>query len=477
MNLKQVSLALAAQGHQHVLVVASHGTNTKQFLDSLDSRTRAEILDNIAKQYGITRDAAYAEVTDAEAESLLDYVTGPQRAATSLLMKRKGVTAGQSVVAELSDSDVVTVELRGSRDGIGNTFKAYCEDPYTGKPESHPIEGKVVVTHWRKGPEQEGTFKIKEGKAIHFIRIETFDSRGSQISLHTKKRNPWKIVGGSGAIASEAIAGASLGTVPELSEWRKDSYRSKYSCSPVPGLDLEIDIADQKGSNHQLKYWIRVYVSGGLGLRIDSRSGILKADSATYDLMTELDQGRHIVKPKLFATPEAAVKTAKAFVKWLETRLPKEATAGVDVRKLETSLVGALKEFRAQAQKFADTEHDAQAREDWETVLKRKRDRINDIVASILSVTEKDVPEIERPTINIAQNCLNVALTSIYADQPGVAASVARAIKVTRDQIKSDIAGLTHATDYREAFADIDYIAGKITVMTSYIEKVANEAG
>lgn len=355
MNLKQVSQVLAAQGQQHVLVVASHGTNTKRFLDSLDSRTRAEILDNVANHYGITREAAYEEVTDDEAESLLDYVTGPQRAATSLLMKRKGVTAGQSVVAELSDSDVVTVELRGSRDGIGSTFKAYYEDPYTGKPVAHPIEGKVVVTHWRKGVEQEGTFKIKEGKAIHFIRIETFDSRGSRLSLHTKKRNPWKLLGGSHGTQSEA-------------------------------------------------------------------------------------------------------------------------TAGVDVRKLETSLVGALKEFRDHAKKFSDTEHDAQAREDWETLLKRKRDRINGVSVSILANTEKNTPEIERPTINIAQNCLSVALTSIYADQPGEAASVARAIKVTRDQLKGDIAGLTHATDYRDSIADIDYIAGKITVMLSYIEKVANEA-
>ena len=58
------------------------------FLAATDANTKAQILSNIAKHYGITSEAAYAEVTDAEAEHLLDYVTGPERTATSLLMKR-----------------------------------------------------------------------------------------------------------------------------------------------------------------------------------------------------------------------------------------------------------------------------------------------------------------------------------------------------------------------------------------------------
>ena len=59
-----------------------------KFLAATDAATKAAVLANIAKHYGITSDEAYAEVTDDEAEHLLDYVTGPQRAATSLLMKR-----------------------------------------------------------------------------------------------------------------------------------------------------------------------------------------------------------------------------------------------------------------------------------------------------------------------------------------------------------------------------------------------------
>ena len=58
------------------------------FLATIDARTKAAILANIAKNYGITSAEAYAEVTDADAEHLLDYVTGPERAATSVLMQR-----------------------------------------------------------------------------------------------------------------------------------------------------------------------------------------------------------------------------------------------------------------------------------------------------------------------------------------------------------------------------------------------------
>ena len=61
---------------------------TTKFFAATDAATKAAILSNIAKHYGITSAEAYEEVTDDEAEHLLDYVTGPERAATSLLMKR-----------------------------------------------------------------------------------------------------------------------------------------------------------------------------------------------------------------------------------------------------------------------------------------------------------------------------------------------------------------------------------------------------
>ena len=61
---------------------------TEKFLAVIDAATKAAILANIAKHYGITSEQAFAEVTDADAEHLLDYVTGPTRSATSALMQR-----------------------------------------------------------------------------------------------------------------------------------------------------------------------------------------------------------------------------------------------------------------------------------------------------------------------------------------------------------------------------------------------------
>jgi hypothetical protein len=57
------------------------------FLEAIDADTRMAILDNIDAQYGCGRDAAFTEVTDEEAEPLLDYLTGPVQTATSALMQ------------------------------------------------------------------------------------------------------------------------------------------------------------------------------------------------------------------------------------------------------------------------------------------------------------------------------------------------------------------------------------------------------
>ena len=73
-----------------------------KFLAATDAATKAAVLANIAKHYGITSDEAYAEVTEDEAEHLLDYMTGPQRAATSLLMKRHALARKQNEAARMS---------------------------------------------------------------------------------------------------------------------------------------------------------------------------------------------------------------------------------------------------------------------------------------------------------------------------------------------------------------------------------------
>jgi len=71
----------------------NNGQITTKFFSAIDSVTKAAILGNVASHYGISSDEAMEEVTHDEAEHLLDYVTGPQRAATSVLMQRHGVSA------------------------------------------------------------------------------------------------------------------------------------------------------------------------------------------------------------------------------------------------------------------------------------------------------------------------------------------------------------------------------------------------
>lgn len=67
------------------------GNVNATFLAVVDARTKAAILDGIARHYGITAEEALAEVTDDEAEHLLDYQVEPQRSATSVLMQRHGL--------------------------------------------------------------------------------------------------------------------------------------------------------------------------------------------------------------------------------------------------------------------------------------------------------------------------------------------------------------------------------------------------
>jgi hypothetical protein len=64
---------------------------TEEFLSVIDSKTKAAILESIAVHYGKTPEVIYAEVTDGEAEHLLDYMIEPQRSATSVLMQRYGM--------------------------------------------------------------------------------------------------------------------------------------------------------------------------------------------------------------------------------------------------------------------------------------------------------------------------------------------------------------------------------------------------
>ncbi|KAB7891448.1 hypothetical protein [Poseidonibacter ostreae] len=64
----------------------TNSEKNKAFLKAIDSQSKNDILDNIAKHYGITNDEAEDEVTDDEAEHLLDYITGNQRNGAYALM-------------------------------------------------------------------------------------------------------------------------------------------------------------------------------------------------------------------------------------------------------------------------------------------------------------------------------------------------------------------------------------------------------
>jgi len=59
----------------------------EQFLSVISSEAKELILGSIATHYGITPEAAYAEVTNVAAEDLLDYMVEPQRSAALVLMQ------------------------------------------------------------------------------------------------------------------------------------------------------------------------------------------------------------------------------------------------------------------------------------------------------------------------------------------------------------------------------------------------------
>jgi len=69
----------------------TNAEKTAKFFEVTDAKTVNAVLDNIAKNYQISRDDARAVIFHVDAESLLDYVTGPERAAAHVIMKRHGL--------------------------------------------------------------------------------------------------------------------------------------------------------------------------------------------------------------------------------------------------------------------------------------------------------------------------------------------------------------------------------------------------
>jgi hypothetical protein len=69
----------------------TNAQKTYGFLRSADARVRDQIIGNITSHYGISRSEAFDEVTAPDAEHLLEYLTGPVRSATRVLMQRAGI--------------------------------------------------------------------------------------------------------------------------------------------------------------------------------------------------------------------------------------------------------------------------------------------------------------------------------------------------------------------------------------------------
>lgn len=61
-----------------------------KFLSIIDAETKDAIISSIAKHYGITNEAAYAEVTAEDAYQLLEYMIEPMRSATLVIMQATG---------------------------------------------------------------------------------------------------------------------------------------------------------------------------------------------------------------------------------------------------------------------------------------------------------------------------------------------------------------------------------------------------
>lgn len=72
---------------------------TIAFLKSLDEKTKDAVLTNIADHYGCSKEKAYAEITDEDAECIMDYVTGSMRSCVNLYYKRFLAIFNNSLIA------------------------------------------------------------------------------------------------------------------------------------------------------------------------------------------------------------------------------------------------------------------------------------------------------------------------------------------------------------------------------------------
>ena len=66
----------------------SNAELNKAFLDDVDTAVREAILKSIGTHYGISLESVLEEVTQENAEHLCEYMVGPTRTATWVMMKK-----------------------------------------------------------------------------------------------------------------------------------------------------------------------------------------------------------------------------------------------------------------------------------------------------------------------------------------------------------------------------------------------------
>lgn len=68
----------------------NNGNNNANFLAAITDQAKLMILQAIAKHYGVSVAEIFEEVTAEDSEHLLDYMTGAERLAASVLMQKHG---------------------------------------------------------------------------------------------------------------------------------------------------------------------------------------------------------------------------------------------------------------------------------------------------------------------------------------------------------------------------------------------------
>lgn len=131
---------------------ANGGTKTASFLAKIDSKSKSMILENIAKNYGISAQAALAEVTDSEAENLLDYMTEPARSAASVLMKKYGSFSRTGSKAKFAKEYILWAVPKGKTDTMYS--QPIAEQLYT-DAQINEVKRKATAAGWH-------TFRIAE---------------------------------------------------------------------------------------------------------------------------------------------------------------------------------------------------------------------------------------------------------------------------------------------------------------------------